>query len=205
MVQSVVLLKRQALLTEHLVKRGSSVLQDFQNAIAANVQTIEHVLDVMNYAFALVDSLVKYQKIARSVPRLNQKSQECRALIFSIGELTEIRNQHQHINRSVLNNFTGPLLGAVSWVSDNVTYTASFNDIGRDRSVPGIIFDTVENRYLHKFCYIFGEKYHDLEKAINGLRNFEAYIAKTFSVSIGEVPFRADQHYLAYSAKISLL
>ncbi len=204
LIQCVVLLKRQSLLTEHLVKKGQAVMQEFQDAIAGQKQSVEHVLDVLNFAFALIDSLVKYQKIARSVPRLSQKSPEYRSLISSLGELTEIRNQHQHINRYLLNNFTGPLIGTVSWVVDAVNYSASFNDIGRERSVPGMVFDIKENRFVLEFCYIFGDKYHDLQKAITGMRDFHTYIDSTMIVAVDGIVFNGNEHYLATSAKLTL-
>jgi hypothetical protein len=204
LIQSVVLLKRQSLLTEHLIIRGRAVMEEFQDAVTQQKQSVEHVLDVLNFAFSLIDNLVKYQKIARSIPRLNQKSPEYRVLISSLGELTEIRNQHQHINRSILNNFTGPLLGTVSWAVGNANYTASFNDIGRERSVPGMAFDTQENRFVLEFCYVFGEKYHDLQKAINGMRNFNSYLDQTVVVSIDGALFKAEENYLAMCAKFIL-
>lgn len=197
LLQLVVLLKRQYVLTEHLIKKGQAQLHDFENAVSENVQSVEHVLDVLNFAFALIDNLVKYQKIARSIPTLNQKSSEFRALIYSLGELTEIRNQHQHINRHALNKFTGPLLGAVSWVVDSANYIASFNDIGRERSVPSMVFDIEEKSFTLKFCYVFGEKYHDLQKAVEGMRNFNTYLDTTVVVSAEGAKFNGNEHYLA--------
>jgi hypothetical protein len=204
LLQFVVLLKRQYLLTEHSIKRGQSQQREFENAVKSDAQTVEHVLDVMNFAFSLIDNLVKYQKIARSIPKLNQKSKEFRTLISSLGEITEIRNQHQHINRHALNKFTGPLLGSVSWVNDGANFIASFNDVGRQRSVPGMVFDIEKNSFTHNFCYVFGEVYHDLQKAIDGMRSFNVYLDKTVIVSAGGVPFSGDEHFLAMRAQFIL-
>jgi hypothetical protein len=204
LIQTVVLLKRQFLLTEHLLKRGRKALEDFQDAVSAQRQSVEHVLDVLNFAFALIDNLVRYQKIARSIPRINQKSPEFRALISSLGELTDIRNQHQHINRNIMNNFSGPLLGTVSWTDANANYFASFNDVGRQRSVPGMVFDTQENRFVLQFCYIFGDKYHDLQRAIEGMQSFNAYLDKRVVISLDGARFSADEHYMAGCATFIL-
>ncbi len=85
LVQAVVLLNRQYLLTDHLIDTQRPLLQGFEHAIDEGQQTLNHVLDVYNYVFGLIDHLVRYQKIAMSLPRLNQTSAEHRALNLAMG------------------------------------------------------------------------------------------------------------------------
>lgn len=61
--QAVVLLSRQYLLTDHLIETRGQVLREFERAIEEKRQALDHVLDVYNYVFALIDHLVRYEKI----------------------------------------------------------------------------------------------------------------------------------------------
>lgn len=103
LAQGVVLLNRQYLLMEHLIETRGRVLREFEHAIEEKRQTLDHVLDVYNYVFALIDHLVRYEKIAFVLPRLNQKTAEYRALGDAMGQIKDIRNQLQHINNDIEN------------------------------------------------------------------------------------------------------
>src|SRR5258706_3791912 len=101
-----------------------------------------------------------------------------------MGDLKEIRNQLQHINNAIENDNPGPLLGAVCWVSNGDQFMTSFHDIGRERSSPGIVMDTQTGRYLHEFCYVYNDVYHDLGGAIAGMRAFNESISATIRMEI---------------------
>lgn len=196
--QSVVLLDRQYILTEHLIQTSSIVLQELELAIAEQRQGIENVLAVYNYVFLLIDHLVRYQKIAHMIPRLNKKDPAYRALDEGMGLLKDdIRHTIQHIDREVDNEDTGPLLGAVCWVSGQKQFIASFNDIGRQRSSPGIVFDTQEGKFLQDFCFIYHGKYYDLNKAIAGMRSFNGYISSIMQININGHQYNARADFFA--------
>lgn len=169
LAQAAVLLNRQHLLTDHLIETRSAVLREFEHAVAGNRQVLDHVLDVYNYVFALIDHLVRYEKIAFILPRLNKKTAEYRALGDAMGDIKDIRNQLQHINEDIENDYKGPLLGAVCWISGQRQFIASFHDIGRPRSSPGIALNTRTGTYAQEFCYVYNDKYHDLGRAIEGV------------------------------------
>ncbi|MBI4190315.1 MAG: hypothetical protein HY525_07220 [Betaproteobacteria bacterium] len=184
LAQAVVLLSRQYLLTDHLIETRGYVLREFERAIEEKRQALDHVLDVYNYVFALIDHLVRYEKIAFVLPRLNQKIAEYRALRDAMGELKDIRNQLQHINNDVENDNSGPLLGAVCWVSGQRQFIASFHDIGRRRSSPGIILDTRTGTFAQEFCYFYNDAYHDLGRAIEGVRTFNKFVNSQVHVEV---------------------
>ncbi len=73
LAQAMVLLSRQYLLTEHLVETQGSALAEFEQALVEKRERLSYVLDVYNDVFSLIDHLVRYQKIAFGLPRLNQK------------------------------------------------------------------------------------------------------------------------------------
>ena len=204
LVQAVVLLQRQYLLTEHLIQTRGPVLQDFETAVAEQRQGLDNVLDAYNYVFALVDHLVRYEKIAFGLPRLNQKSAHHRALRAGMGTLKQIRNQLQHLNNGIENANSGPLLGAICWVSGIRQFMAFFHDIGRARSSPGIIFDTRDRRHLQQFCYVCNDTYHDLGAAIDAMRAFDAFISEVVHVTIDGKPYDPKDHYGALCVEVRL-
>jgi hypothetical protein len=204
LIQAFVLLQRQFLLTELVVKNGTAALAEFEISISSNSQRIEHVFSVFNYALALVDHLVRYRKIASAIPRISQKSNEFRALEKALNPLTNVRNQFQHINNHIANNNSGPLLGTVSWTSNKNQFIASFNDIGKQNTVPGIWIDTKTGNFGFTFCYIYNESYYDLEKAINGMRGFQTYINSICDVKIDGKDFIQEEHFTAMKIEFKL-
>jgi len=203
--QAVVLLDRQYLITERLVKTRTRVLKKFEKDVKAGKQSITNVLDVYNYVFALIDNLVRYQKIAAAIPLLNKKEKESRAFETALGDLKDARDQLQHINNDIENDYTGPLLGAIYWASGFTQYAISFNDIGRKRSSSGLVFDTHELKYVHEFCYVYNEKYYDLGKAIKGMRTFNKYIDSWCRVEIDGKPYDPKEHFVAGAMEFKIM
>lgn len=197
LAQAVVLLNRQYLLTDHLINTRGPVLREFEFALCEKRQGLDHVLDVYNYVFALIDHLVRYEKIAFVLPRLNQKTAEYRMLSDAMGDIKDIRNQIQHINNDIENDYTGPLLGAVCWVSGQRQFIASFNDIGRRRSSPGISLDTRTGAFTQEFCYIYNDKYHDLGRAIEGMRAFNKFVSSQIRVEVDGTQYDPKEHFTA--------
>jgi hypothetical protein len=204
LVQAVVLLGRQYLLTEHLIETTSGMLSAFEQSIEEKQQSLSNVLDVYNCVFALVDHLVRYEKIAFSIPKLNQRSAEYRAFGAAMGSLKEIRNQLQHINNEIENDDSGPLLGAICWISKGDQFLVSFNDMGRERSSPGIVLDTHTGQYLHEFCYVYNDVYHDLGGAIAGMRTFNTFVSSKVQVEIDGKPYDPKDHFTAIKIKFQL-
>lgn len=204
LVQAVVLLNRQYLLTDHLIETRGRVLREFEHAIEEKRQALEHVLDVYNYVFALIDHLVRYEKIAFVLPRLNQRTAEYRALGDAMGDIKDIRNQLQHISNDIENDNTGPLFGAICWVSDQRQFIVSFHDIGRSRSSPGIALDTRTGRYAHEFCYVYNDKYHDLGRAIEGVRTFNEFVNSQVRVEVDGKPYEPKDHFAALCIELRI-
>lgn len=197
LIHAVILLERQFLLIEHVVQNQGGALEHFEHAIAEGQQGLEHVLAVYNYVFALIDHLVRYQKIAHSLPRLSKKDPAYRALDDAMGKLKDIRNQLQHINNDIENEFSGPLLGAVCWASEQKHFFATFHDLGRERSSPGLVFDTSTGSFTQKFCCVYNGEYHDLGHAIEGVRNFNQFVSSTVNISVDGEPYDPKNHYAA--------
>lgn len=195
--QAAVLLNRQYLLTARLIKTRSSVLQEFEHALTQKQENLNHVLDVYNYVLGLIDYIVRYQKIAMVLPRLSQTTPDYRALNNAMGDLKEIRNQIQHINNDIDNDNAGPLLGAVCWASGQRQYMASFHDIGRKRSSPGLTFDSQTGMHIQEFTYVYNEVHHDLGKAIEGMGTFDKFLNSVVPMEVDGKPYNPNDHFAA--------
>lgn len=202
LLQSKILLDRQYLLVSRIQSTQGQSLNALELALDRNEQDIRLVLDVYNYVFALIDHLARYQKIAHSIPKLNKKSPEYRALDESFGEIKDVRNQIQHLNNDIVNENKGPLLGSISWINNSNHYTAAFNDLARQRASYGIIYDTHTGEFKNKFVYNYNEKYHDLERAIYGLHRFQDFMNSAVKIKFGEEEYAADKNFAAFKFTI---
>jgi hypothetical protein len=205
LLQTVTLLQRQRKLAEQVVRSGTLSLQNFEIAVDKGEKAIENTLEVMNYAFSLIDSLVRFQKIAGYIPQINhRKSKECIALRAGMANLKDVRNQHQHLQNHILNNMPGPILGTVSWISQGGNYTATYQDIGRTRSFPTIVYDLKERKYIHDFCYIYGDVYHDLKKGISAMRDFSDYIRSIVKIELNGIQMETDDLVIAMRTQMAI-
>lgn len=203
LAQAVILLDRQHLMLRRIHENGKPALNATEAAIDAKSTTIEHVLDVYNYVFALIDNLARYQKIAGTLPRFNQKDPEFRRLAESLGNIKDARNQLQHVNNDIENDYLGPLLGGVCWVNGDRQFLVNFHDVGRKRSSPGIVFDNWNNRFLNEFCFTYGDTYYDLEKAVTGVGAFNEWLLSSVEIRLGAKPYNATEHFAAICIQFS--
>jgi hypothetical protein len=204
LIQAVVLLQRQHLLAEHLIAEGALTLAEFEHAIMQGRQSIDNVLAVFNYCWALVDQLERYRKIAAVVPRLNQKGAEFRAFETALRPLTGIRNQFQHINNHIRNDNSGPLLGSVCWMNNNAQFIASLPDLGPTRSVPGIYLDTKTGAFGSQLCYVYNDDFYDLGNAVEGMRVFQSFVDAFGQINLDGVAFDQRKHFIAMRLDFTL-
>jgi hypothetical protein len=204
LVQTVVLLERQHLITEHLVETiGGPAIQRMEDALAEGKQGLNHVLDIFNYVFSLIDHLVRFQKIAASLPKFSQKSAEFRALHSKMGDLKNVRNQLQHINNDIQNDYTGPLLGAISWANKSTQFMTTFWDVGRERRFSGTTFKAMEDSFGIGLRYIYNEKDHNLDLALEGAREFNAFILRSVKIETDGKPYNVEEHFVALRVSIT--
>ena len=72
-----------------------------------------------------------------------------------------------------------------------------FRDLSRQRSAPGIILNTSTGQYSHNFCYVYNERYYDLEKAILGMHTFNEYIRSLVEIKVDGKNYNAKEHFTA--------
>lgn len=205
LAQTTVLLHRHYELLTHLINtRQKQALSSFERAIASGTQSLENVYEIYNYIHAVIDVSVRYQKIANVLPRISQKGPEVSALNQALLNFKEARNQIQHVNNDIENEYTGPLMGSVCWVNGDSQFLVSLNDIGRQRWAPGIVLDTNTGKFLNEICYILNDQYLDISRAVKGIQDFQAWIDKCVVVEIGGRPFSPLEHYAALMFKFGL-
>jgi len=205
LIHAFVLLGRQFLITEYAIrKRKPRVLASFEKAINEKRQGIQDVLRVYELAFSIVDNIVRYEKIASILPRFSQNSYEFKLFLSRLKGMKELRNLLQHINSDIDTEFESPILGGVTWVRNDVNYMAAFNDLGEKRSVPGLVYDTQENRFTKDFCYVHNGKYYDLSMAINGYREHQKHVEERCQVNLDGSKYEADEHFIALAMAFRL-
>jgi hypothetical protein len=102
LIHAFVLLGRQYLITEYVVKgRKPKVLASFGRSLNNKKQGIQDVLRVYELAFSIVDNIVRYEKIAGILPRFSQKSDKYRLFSSKLNGMKELRNLLQHINGDI--------------------------------------------------------------------------------------------------------
>lgn len=205
LIQSVVLLNRQSLLIEHLISTQERSLLELESTLLQQKHTVGHVFNIYNYVLLLIDHLVRFHKIAHSLPRLNKKSTEFRTLDSALESFKDIRNQHQHINNDIENSYTGPLLGSICWISENIQFLVSLPDLGRERSMAGIAVNTETGEFQNQFCYIYNDIYYDLKNAFDSAQRFNEYISSTVKINVDGKSYSSDEHFIATYAKFDFL
>ena len=198
LVHAFVLLGRQFLITEHVVrKRKPNVLSAFERSINNGKQNIQDVLRVYELAFSIVDNIVRYKKIASMLPRFSQKSEEYQRFAERLSGMTELRNLLQHIQGDIDTEFESPILGGVTWVKGKFNYMAAFHDVGVKKTLPGLVYDTRNGKFTKDFCYVHNGVYYDLSRAIAGYRGYQRYVEAKCNVQIDGKPYKIDEHYVA--------
>lgn len=198
LVHAFVLLGRQFLITEYIVRhRKPKVLAAFERSVSQGKQSIQDALKVYELAFSLVDNFVRYEKIASMLPRFSQKSDEYKLFSSRLSGMKELRNLLQHIQGDIDTEFESPILGGVTWAKGDTNYMAAFNDIGVQRSLPGLVYDTINRKFVKDFCYVHNGNYYDLSLAIKGYREYQRYVEQKCDVQIDGKSYKAEEHYIA--------
>lgn len=189
MAQVAIALIRQYQLLTNLAQKRDDILGRFEASMPTREDEFQGVFEVYNYVFALLDAVVRYHKMAHTMPAFNKRDPLYRRLDEAVDHFKDARNQIQHLNNDVANDFSGPLMGAVTWPNGVQNYNAVFNDVGRVRQIGLLIFDTAKDQFVNGLCYVYNDKYYDLDAALAAIRTFHADLTSRFSLKAGEVDF----------------
>lgn len=203
LIQTFVLLHRQYDLAMRVIAVQGRIVEEIEESLSAETQRYEQALDLQNYVFALVDHLVRFQKIALSLPRFNYRSPEYTAFVAAMGDLKEIRNQFQHINNDAENSFQGPLLGAICWGRGDRQFVVTMHDIGRERSSSLVAYDRKEGGFPEHLRFIYNDRDHDLVAACNAMTALWDWIAKRVFLKVDGKDFAPIDHTAILSIRIT--
>lgn len=202
-IRTFILLGRQAALINYLAEeRKPRVFSSFEDCFARGLPGLSDVVAVYEFAFALEDNVHRYFTIASSLPKFNQKSREFRQLTKKTNGIEDLRNLLQHLRGDIDTEFESPILGGVTWANGLTNYMACFHEIGDQRSVPGLVFDSVAGAFVQEFCYVHDGKYYDLALAIEGCREYQSHVESVAEVKIDGKPYRVDGHFMALKMEI---
>jgi hypothetical protein len=205
LAQAVVLLSRQYEIIDYLFsQKEAEVLKSVEREISSGLPKVQSVYPVYEYVYSLIDNLMRYQKILNVTPKLNQKEQPISNFNLALSPLKEVRNNLQHINDNLKSSLSGPLLGSICWNRGLTQYIVSLSDVGRSRSVPGIVLDTQTGTFVAELCYVYNETYHDLHKAISETAAVHKWLSTVISMSIDNTPYDPNSHFQAIKLEFKL-
>ncbi len=78
----------------------------------------------------------------------------------------------------------------------------SLHDIGRKRSSPGIVLDTLTGAYAQQLCYVYNENYYDLGKAIDAVHTFDEFVQSNVIIEIYGEPYDPRDHFAAMRVEV---
>ena len=83
---------------------------------------------------------------------------ELKALAKALAPVKECRNYLQHMRGDLMKNepINYPILGAITWIHEGRNYILLSNQPTQNCSLPGIVYDTFENKYLCKYQLVVG-------------------------------------------------
>lgn len=202
--QVAIALIRQHQLLSNIAEKRDSVLGRFESSIPKRDDGFQAVFDVYNYVFALLDSVVRYHKMAHTLPGISKKNLPYRRLDDAVDHFKDARNQIQHLNNDVINDFSGPLMGAITWPNGVKNYNALLNDVGRVRSTRTLTFDTKTASFAHGLCYVYNEKHYDLDAAVSVIHEFHSNLISKMVIRAGEADFDPLSNIAAFEVSYEI-
>lgn len=197
LINRLVLIERIYLFIANANRDGIVRLRALESAMLSGTQDVQQIADLYNYIFLIIDHICRFQKVALRLPKEVSKSKEYKECMRALSVFYSTRNNFQHIDEKIDNEWSGPLLGAICWVSDGRHFLISFNDVNRVRSSPTLILDAREGIFTRTFAYVCNDTYYDIGDAIERIETFMNFFQKTIHFSRDEREINIRDDYLA--------
>lgn len=154
------------------------------------------VMQVVADAWAMIDATQRIRLLIERAPALPKNEPKFRVFKDGTSAVEPLRHYAQHINNEV-SRITGqaqPLWGTISWVSDAdplVQFSLSTGSQHLHASVPGLVFDRQEMRFVHTLELSVGAHSIDLDNLAQRARALDQIIADW----AGTIEFADGQKY----------
>lgn len=167
--------KRTLLSYEILLKRIEQELKPLSISIELGAEVGgEDAAAAFISAMGLVDFAYRYAQLVDSLPLVNKKASEMRALKLALGPAEPARHHLQHM-RGDLNVSGGidyPLLGQLAWENGSKCFTLSFSEAKATHHT--LTYDRLENSYVTPLMYFLKHVELDLGAMHNAMKvNFD--------------------------------
>lgn len=107
------------------------------------------VTEIYITALGLIDYFHRFHEIISAMTLIRKDQPELRKLKSVLKPVKDCRNYLQHMRGDLMKNdyIDYPILGAVSWVHNDRSYTLFSSQPTQSVSVPGIVYDTFTGKY----------------------------------------------------------
>lgn len=116
------------------------------------------VTEIYISALGLIDYFHRFHEIVSAMTLIRKDQAELKGLARALAPVKECRNYLQHMRGDLNKNQTinYPILGGITWIHDSRNYILFSNQPTQNYSLPSIVYDTVENKYLCKYQLVVG-------------------------------------------------
>lgn len=169
--------KKCLLIVDHLF----SALEQSTLQAEDSVKVTENnsvVPEIYISALGLIDFFHRFNEIISTMPLISKKQPELKSLSKALKPVKDCRNYLQHMRGDLMKNesISYPILGAISWTHEGRNYVLSSSQPTKNFSMPCIVFDTFENKYICKYQLVIGGHEIQLDTVYNEIKLFWAWL-----------------------------
>jgi hypothetical protein len=172
--------KKCLLILDHLyadLKNGTHQATDAD--IVNNEPSV--VTEIYISALGLIDYFHRFHEIISAMTLIRKDQPELKALTKAIAPVKKCRNYLQHMRGDLMKNepLGYPILGAITWIEEGRNYILLSNQPTQNLSLPGIVYDTFEGKYLCKYQLIVGGHEIRIDTVYSEVKSFWAWLEKS--------------------------
>ncbi len=160
---------------------------DFQNgtnkAIDAELVNNDPSIVTRTYisALGLIDYFHRFHEIVSALPLIRKDQPELQELRRVLEPVKDCRNYLQHMRNDLMKgeSIGYPILGAISWLHEDRSYTLLSNQPTHGISQHGIVYDLFEGKYICKYQLVVGGHEVRIDTVYNEIKSFWAWLEKS--------------------------
>jgi hypothetical protein len=141
--------------------------------------SFQDALNVVKLAFQFVDCTHRFFTVLSQIRGLKHKNEIFKNAESYAKKLAVVRNFAQHLNDEIpkITNETYPILGAISWASDDhaVSRTISLGTLPPGTSFHSLAYDTKEQCYNKSIVFNIGNLEIDLTETHNAMVSVQSF------------------------------
>lgn len=161
-------------------KRALKTLRTFEASPEQGSPTAA-VVEVLADVWSIVDATQRVRQLLNQVPLLKQTTPDLVLFMKTTSTVEQLRDYMQHLNQELgkLETERPPLLGAISWVSEDDplrTLTLMPSNPRIAHSALGLVFAAHEGRYVRRFEMSAGDAQLDVDDVVRRVKTLDDFL-----------------------------